>query len=290
MTSSSARSASEVKLVLKRLSELPTLPAALYRMLDVLSDPKLSMAAISKIIAEDPSLTSKMLKLANSPYYGFQKEVRSVDHAMVLLGVETVKALALGVSIFNTFHDSVNMNGIDKAGLWAHFLAVAFCSREFSLIMNSVEPNSAFTGGLIHDIGRLALLRMFPSESVLVVGQTEQGGCSLLDAERDIYGIDHEEAGAFLAKTWGLPEDLQEAIAFHHDMSAFEKTELVHAVYMAERLCKLLELGWTGEPKPDDMRDEELRAAGIDRAQLDEVRDRILAREPEIKEFLKRLW
>ena len=280
----------EVRSVLKRLSELPTLPAALYRMLDALSDPKLSMGRISQIISEDPALTSKMLKLANSPYYGFQREVRSIDHAMVLLGVETVKALALGVSIFNTFHDSINLTGIDKAGLWTHFLAVAFCAHQLASTIQISEPDAAFTSGLIHDIGRLALLRLFPSESVGVVEMIKDGELSLLEAEERTFGLDHQAAGAFLAKRWGLPDDLRDAIAFHHDDAAFDKSDLVGAVYLAEKICKLRGLGWTGEVTVPDITGDELVQFHITSDQLEVVQGRLMEKEPEINKFFNSIW
>jgi len=289
MAHSSARS-DEVKFVLKRLSELPTLPAALYQMLDALSNPKLSMAKISRIVSQDPALASKMLKLANSPYYGFQREVRSVEHAMVLLGVETVKALALGVSIFNTFHDSSDLAGINKAGLWTHFLAVAFCARQFASVVQVSEPDAAFTSGLIHDIGRLALLRLFPSESVAVVEAIEDGELSLLEAEERAFGLDHQTAGSFLAKRWSLPDDLQDAIAFHHDRTALDKGDLVGAVYLAEKTCKLRGLGWTGEVRVPDITDDELTQFHITSDQLEEVEKRLMEKDPEFDEFFKSIW
>jgi len=288
-THSNVRS-DKVKLVLKRLSELPTLPAALYQMLDALSNPKLSMARISRIVSQDPALTSKMLKLANSPYYGFQKEVRSVEHAMVLLGVETVKALALGVSIFNTFHDSSDLAGINKAGLWTHFLAVAFCAKELASVIDASEPDAAFTSGLIHDIGRLALLRLFPSESVAVVEAIEDGALSLVEAEERAFGLDHQAAGSFLAKTWSLPDDLQDAIALHHDRIALEKGDLVGAVYLAEKVCKLRGLGWTGEVSVPDITVEELTQFHMTSDQLKEVEERLMEKEPEFDEFFNSVW
>jgi len=286
----SSAGSDEVKFVLKRLSELPTLPVALYRMLDALSDPRLSMAKISQTVSEDPALATKMLKLANSPYYGFQKEVRSVEHAMVLLGVETVKALALGVSIFNTFHDSSDLIGINKAGLWTHFLAVAFCAKQLASIARVSEPDAAFTSGLIHDIGRLALLRLFPSESVAVVEMIKDGGLSLPEAEERAFGLDHQAAGSFLARMWSLPDDLQDTIAFHHDRTALDKGDLVGAVYLAEKICKLRGLGWTGEVRVPEISDDELTQFRITSDQLEEVEKRLMEKQPEINEFFRSIW
>ena len=289
MVHSSVRS-DDVKLVLKRLSELPTLPAAFYRMLDALSSPKLSMIKIAQVVSEDPALASKMLKLANSPYYGFQKEVRSVEHAMILLGVETVKALALGVSIFNTFHESSDLAGINRAGLWTHFLAVAFCARQLASAVQFSEPDAAFTSGLIHDIGRLALLRLFPSESVGVVETIQDGELTLLEAEEKAFGLDHQAAGSFLASNWGLPEDLQDMIACHHDRTALDKGELAGAVYLADRICKLHGLGWTGEVNIAEIPGDEFDQFSITSDQLAQIEERLMVKEDKINQFFNSIW
>lgn len=289
MEHSSARS-DEVRSVLRRLSELPTLPAAFYRMLDALSNPKLSMVKISQVVSEDPALASKMLKLANSPYYGFQKEVRSVEHAMILLGVETVKALALGVSIFNTFHESSDLAGINRAGLWTHFLAVAFCARQLASVVQFTEPDAAFTSGLIHDIGRLALLRLFPSESVAVVEAIKDGELTLLEAEERAFGLDHQAAGSFLAGNWGLPDDLRDTVACHHDGAALDKGDLAGAVYLADKICKLRGLGWTGEVKIPEIPSDELDKFGITSEQLEQIEERLMVKEAKFNEFFKSIW
>ena len=290
MMTSASHHVNEIKLVLKRISELPTPPAALYKMLDALSNPKLSMARISQTVLEDPALSSKMLKLANSPYYGFQKEVKSVEHAMVLLGVETVKALALGVSIFNTFHDSSDLRGMNKAGLWTHFLAVGFCANQIATAAQMTVPDVAFTAGIIHDIGRLALLRLFPAESAAIIESIKNGELSLVEAEKETFGLDHQEAGAFLADYWGLPDELHDCIALHHNEAALEKGGITGAIYLADKICKRRQLGWTGEVITPEVSSDELAELRISPEQFAEIQKRLTEKEPYMQEFFKTIW
>ena len=290
MMTAGSHHAREIKSVLSRLSELPTPPAALYKMLDALSNPKLSMARISKTVMEDPALSSKMLKLANSPYYGFQKEVMSVEHAMVLLGVETVKALALGVSIFNTFHNSTELKGVNKAGLWTHFLAVGLCAQLIAKAARMTAPDVAFTAGIIHDIGRLALLRLFPADSAAVVERLQNGELTLIEAEKEAFGLDHQEAGAFLADHWSLPEELHDCIALHHDEAALKKGRITGAIYLADKICKRRQLGWTGEVVTPELTSDELAALGLSSGQLAEVHERLTEKASYMQEFFKSIW
>lgn len=278
------------KFVLRKISELPTLPTAFYRMLDAMASPRTSMKDISLIVSEDPALTSKMLRLANSPYYGFQQKVLSIDQAMVLLGVETVKALALSVSVFNTFHDANELKGIDKPGLWTHFLAVALCSKEIAAKTRVCEEDIAFTAGIMHDIGRLALLRAFPSESVAIAERAKEGEVSLIAAEEEALGLDHQGAGGFLAEHWRLPRELQDVISSHHDKRALSLGPLAGGVYLSDKICQRLGLGWTGDVIIPEVSEEELNSVRMNGDKLTEVEKQLSEKEAYMKQFFDSIW
>jgi len=277
--------ARRTKVVLRRISELPTLPAVVYRMLDALGNPRLSMGRIAEVVSEDPALATKVLRLANSPYYGFAGRVCSIEHAMVLLGLETVKALALGVSIFNTFHSVSRLEGINGAGLWTHFLAVAVSSKEVAAQSGQSQPEVAFTAGLVHDIGRLALLRLFPKECVAIIAQVKEDGTPLIAVEEEAFGLDHQMAGMYLAKRWRLPKELQNVMLSHHASPSPDRPRLVGIVHLSDQLCRKKGMGWTGDLSVEEIDEAAVTSVGLSLDALSAIEQRLSEHEAHIRDF-----
>jgi len=272
--------------VLRGISELPTLPTVMYRMMEALNTPDLSLKKIVSIVLEDPAIASKILKLANSSYYGFQGEVRSIEHAIVLLGTEAVRSLALGSSVFNTIRCPADVSAVDTAGLWTHFLAVAVCSKEIASRSQICEADVAFTAGLIHDIGVLALLCLYPSEYCQIMEEAEAGETSFLQLEMQAFGLNHQDAGAYLASCWRLPEILQSSILHHHGHESIEKGKLEGTIYLADKICRSTHIGWAFTSTDVEILPDEIIRLGASSEQLDEVRCFVQEGREFICEFL----
>lgn len=200
---------------LSSLRSLSTLPAVMAEVLRVCEDPEAPMSELADIIRRDPALSTKVLKVVNSPYYGKSQQVSSVQSAVLTLGAAQVKALALSLSLYAL---SSQLGGkVNLQDFWRHSLNVACVSE---LIATRVEPQlteEAFIVGCIHDIGMLVLDKLYPGEYSKVVEATSSG-TELTKIEREHFEIDHAEAGELLLRIWNFPERICEAVANHHDI------------------------------------------------------------------------
>jgi HD-like signal output (HDOD) protein len=210
----------KIRLIVNRIHNLPTPPTVFAQVNKVISNPNTSAYQIGAIIAEDPALSAKILKLTNSAFYGLSRTVTSVKQAIVILGLDVVKSLVLSASVFETFS---KRNSIDKVFLdqfWRHSLLVAFMSRIISRTKNFpsfLEAEESFSAGLLHDIGKLVILTHLPDEFAKVkLARENRPEASTSSIEEQILGFDHAAVGGYLCQKWNLPEHLTQSIQFHH--------------------------------------------------------------------------
>jgi len=219
---------------------LPTLPSVI-RKLNTLSDnEKSSVQEMAKIVSSDQVLSARILRLANSPSYGFYR-VSTITNAMILLGVNVVKSLAIASSIFAAMEK-------DSVGLWEHSLGVGVAANLIARKLGLPECEEIATAGLLHDIGKVLIrIKCSDAENDIIEFAYQQQTFTL-DAEREIINTDHAEVGGWLANSWFLPDKLIEPIAFHHDVARSEnyrtKTAVVH---IADILIKASGFGNSGD-------------------------------------------
>jgi HD-like signal output (HDOD) protein len=229
---------------LQSARELPTLPAVLVPLLRYLERPLDSQDVheIVKLIAKDESLAARCLQIANSPLFSCSREVESIQAAVVALGLERIHQIAVSCSFLKLLP---SMHDVSPSVFWAHSLGCALVAREFATKIGFADPGKAYAGGLLHDVGIIALLSVAPEEFArsLRLARTER--IALHEAEQRELGIDHEEAGKILAEIWHLPSDIREVIAHHHTPgNAAESHALVSAVAFSDLLCRLNGIGY----------------------------------------------
>ncbi len=223
---------------LSSFKSLSTLPAVMAQVLRVCDDPDSSLSQLSDIIMSDVALTARILKVANSPYYGTTQEISSIRQGVVTLGAGRVKSLALSLSLYDL---SAKIGGrIDLKDFWRHSLNVA-CVAE--LIARKVEPaymEESFTCGCLHDIGVLVLDSIYGKEYSKVLGSSVAGS-DLARREQQFLEIDHAVAGEMVARVWNFPAMYAEAIAHHHDVIGLEGSRrsdvLPMIINLADRLA-----------------------------------------------------
>jgi putative nucleotidyltransferase with HDIG domain len=208
-----------VKQVVSNIRNLPTPPIVFHQIQKVINDPKVSAGQIAKIIQEDPAMSVKVLKLTNSAFYGLSREIESVKQAVVIVGLEAIKNLVLSASVLDMFKGKdIDQEFQDK--FWRHSLAVGFCARILarrSRARGMIDPDSAFSGGLLHDIGKVILCCFLPQEHAQVKeALTGEENLPAFQVEENVLGYNHAQIGAILAEQWKLPQRLQGAITFHH--------------------------------------------------------------------------
>ncbi len=199
--------------ILQENKELLSLPQTLAEVLRVTKDENSSVQELATVLMRDPSLTAKILRIANSPFYGVGREITTMTQAVVTLGLRTVTALTLSSSVYKLV-DGWN-TAVDRPRFWRHSLEVAIGSRLIYDGLGKLQSEEAFVSGLLHDIGILVLERAFPKQYPEVWKKAQQGR-SLVELEDEAWGTDHARVGKFLLEQWHLPQRICDAIGLHH--------------------------------------------------------------------------
>jgi HD-like signal output (HDOD) protein len=214
--------------ILARLNSLDIIispPAVIADVLPVMGEEGPEVKSLLDSILKDGEFGERILKVANSPFHGYEGRVNNIDQARMILGDNLIKCLVFSISVYD--HVVAKCPGKNKEHnrLWLHFLETASAARNLELILRFESADDAYVAGLIHDLGRLFLLAYFGGEA-FQVGRLVAGGMTLQEAEREHLGIDHQEIGRMVARRWNLPESLQEIAGNHHPRHAADLDEM----------------------------------------------------------------
>lgn len=231
--------------LIAQVNEFPPLPAVVNKILQVTSDPDSGVDKLSRIVEADVGLSSAIVKLANSPFFGLSREVASISHALAVLGMDEVKNLVLAKAMFNTF-TNFRKKGERLNTLWKHSFCSALAAKTIGDKMGRDE-SGLFVAGLIHDIGKMVIFFALSSDSLLkIYGESEQ----LDDSKNEIsfLGLNHEDLGRLLVKSWLFPDSLQIAVGYHHSPESAPSHQLYPLVVrLADTLALLTVVGLEGE-------------------------------------------
>ncbi|MCE2680591.1 MAG: HDOD domain-containing protein [Burkholderiales bacterium] len=219
--------------------KLPVLSGNLVDLIHMLSGEDINLPDLSKHLTLDPVLTGRLLKVANSPFFGMQRRICGVDEAIMVLGIANTRGIILSALLVENF----KLNTLDPVTLnsyWRHSVGAATAARVISA-ETSLSPVLAFTAGLMHDIGRLVLMIQDPERYQELLLQAVVRGVRTHELEREVLGTDHCEVGRMVVEDWRLPKDVVQAIALHHD---YEQTEnlLASILSVADRYASAMEL------------------------------------------------
>lgn len=231
-----------VRQVVSNIRNLPTPPVVFHQIQKVLNDPKVSAGQVAAILAEDPAMSVKVLKMTNSAFYGLSREIESVKQAVVIIGMEAIRNLVLSASVLDMFKGKANDQEFQEK-FWRHSLATAFCSRILARRLRSkgiVDPDTAFSAGLLHDIGKMVLCCFLPTEYEKFVHERGQDRTSAsFEIEEKVLGYTHAQIGSLLAVQWKLPTRLGESITFHHQPELPAVPEpICYLVHLANYIAK----------------------------------------------------
>ncbi len=225
------------------LEGLPSLPSVAAEILALKREDKLSINQMLPTIERDPPLALKLLKMANSAYYGRRYKVDSLKQAIVTIGLNDLTYLVLSFSIIKSFiMDGGQTFWIDWTQYWRHSIACAFFSQAIAKKWNLSLPANPYTMGLLHDIGKLVLFRLDQRLFMRSLEMIKKEGVSSIEAENELFGIDHTIAGKWLTETWDMPATIQAAIGYHHSPNQCPNPEfqpLVALVQITDGLCNL---------------------------------------------------
>jgi putative nucleotidyltransferase with HDIG domain len=223
------------------ISSLPTVPATLRRISRMLERPRISLEELGRLISDDPALTAKILKMVNSAAYGFPGRISSVSHATMLLGLNVIKGLLLGVSVFELMEKTM-------VGLWEHSLACTAAARHIAQKKGLKEPEEVSICGLLHDIGKTVLILQYPEVFNKAMQEAEGEGITIHETESRFFMATHAEVGEWLIQKWHFPQGLVDAIRYHHQPQLSRQSTMETAiVHIADILVRAKGIGYAGD-------------------------------------------
>lgn len=246
---------------LSTIRELPTFPTTALEVMRLASDSETSVAELSKIVSRDPALSARILRVANSKYYGLAKKISTIEWAIVALGFETLRKTVLSLTLIDLFKGAKHF---DPRRFWKHAMDTASAARSIAKEMKNRIPGEAYAAGLLHDIGTLVLYRFFSEDFEEIQRLEEKEGLPLSQAELVVVGTSHADIGAWLAEKWNFPAHFVEAIRYHHSPGYAQiNPELTAIVHVANQIACFE--GYSCSDSPIKFDETAVQILGIDR-------------------------
>jgi HD-like signal output (HDOD) protein len=266
-----------IQQLVKKVTTIATLPEVTSRIIKTVEDPKSSATQLHQIISHDPALVTRILKVVNSAFYGLPGQIGSIERAIVLLGLNAVKNIAVAASLGQLFRGVKLCEGFTAKDLWTHCVAVGVTAREFAKQLKLPIADEAFLAGMIHDIGIMVSLQTSPEELKKVCERAKNSAEEFCAIEREVMGVDHQQLGMALAETWKFPRPCQLVAGFHHQPNqlADNNRSLVTLVHVADVICAQEGQGFNLTAIHQPLDEQLLKSVGLDSAAVERVRKSI---------------
>lgn len=274
--------------VCAKIDEIPALPSIVPKLLLILQDDEASVSEIAAVISHEPSLTSRILRVANSAYYGFSGQVSDLKKAVMLIGLRMVKSLALSIPIVHRFPTGSSTGFFSQTDLWIHSLAVGTLAQWLAQQRRHVRAETLFLAGTLHDIGKIVFSEYFGPSFEQALTSVQTGRCRyLFEAESEVFGMDHSQLTALILERWKFPSPIIEPIAFHHaaEIPADADRISIAILKVANTIAQEMQIGKDGNVTPLIYDLTELRLLEITSSGLDEARVYLSGMEEGIRQF-----
>lgn len=277
-----------IDLIRDNATSLPTLPVIINNIIVTAKSDKSSANDLSRIISNDQALSARVLKIANSPYYGLPKKIDSITRAIVVIGFKEIVSIALGSGIFKTFSSKKNDALLDMNDLWKHSIGVGFAARLIEQKTGVEVQESTMLMGLLHDIGKIIFLIYFPDEYAEVLAKHRTERISLHAAEKELLEIDHAEMAYLLMKQWNFPESISIPIRSYHNLAdcPVEYMNRGMIIHVGDYVCHCAEIGHSTNLFPEK-REEVFSAIGLSLEQVEGLAAKLKESRSQIDEFLE---
>ena len=240
----------EVEHNIGSVDRLPTLPIIYTKLTNLLQSPNATAKMISDVISDDQAIAVRVLNLVNSAFYSLPQKIGNLKHAIVILGLNQIRNLVLVTSTIKMFKEIKSDSSFDMQKFWKHSIGCAVAARVLAETAYLKSPDDVFTGGLLHDIGKLVHAIYLKEDFATVIDDVHESGLPMIEVERRIFGCDHTYTGRELAIKWNLSQGTVDMIRHHHlSDNPAELTKEISAVHIGNTLCIALGLGSGGEKK-----------------------------------------
>lgn len=226
--------------------QLASFPDIYYRLTKVLNDPRSSASLIAEVISKDTSLSAQLLKLANSAFYGLPSKVDSITTAITYVGINEISTLATGVLAIRYFK-GISPKFIDMKTFWMHAVACGTFASILARNKGGLSEERFFVAGLLHDIGRLIMLKSLPQTATQAILQSRKGLSPLYKIEDEMFGFDHTVIAQLLLKKWDFPVSLEQMVRFHHEPVNSSNPLEASIIHFANIMAIALQFGHSGE-------------------------------------------
>ena len=278
-------------LIRSKHTQIPTLPGIVQKVLDLACSEDATVPELVSVISKDQAIANKLLRLANSAYFGFSSKVDSIHRAISLLGSNEILGLVVGMGVFSAFKGNGAKEVLDMRGLWLHGIGCATAAREIAKKILPGKSDLTFLNGLVHDMGKIFLAVYFPDEYADVLRSAQEARIPLFRQEKKIIGLSHADIGGLLMKSWRFPDNLIMPCTFHHSTNncPHDYQQAAWLVELADCLCHQAEIGSSGNPVI--VRKEIVgRQLGLSVNAQKEVIDALGEQKAEIEDFLNFLY
>ncbi len=255
----------DVKKKLEGMAGLPSIPRAAKHISELATTPHTPMKRLERAIGSDPAMAARMLRFANSEIYGFPNRIDSLSHSLILLGVDMIRGLILSTRVMES-------NLAEAEALWRHSLAVSWVASELGVRVGLKDLERVSLVGLLHDLGKLALLVLFPGKYETVARKVRINKLDSLAAEIEVFGVGHAEVAGQLCQSWSLPSSIYAPIVHHHSPDqAKEGFALAAVIHVADVIVKAAGVGHTHDTYVPPVVNDAWRELGISEDDLKEV-------------------
>jgi len=267
----------ELEVMIMTASDLPTIPVVATKVMQLIESENASAEELARVVASDPDVAARVLKISNSSFYGCQRQIQTLSHAIMVLGFSTLKSLVVAASVKQVYKPY----GLTEKLLWEHSFSVGLAARMIANGTRLVNEEEAFLGGLFHDIGKIILNSLDHDKFQSVMEKCYNDGISFLEAEQHIYSYTHSEVGGLVIKKWNFPSILMFAVLKHHSFDFAEDEDiylvrLTCIVGLANLICHKLGIG-VREPDEELVLEETVPATllGLDATKIETLIENI---------------
>lgn len=236
-------------LIRSRRTSLPTLPVVINNIIVTARSERSSAKNLADFIINDQAISARVLRIANSVYYGMSQRIDTITRAVVIIGFKEIISLALGMGVFSALSKKGDDTPIDMTELWKHSIGVGFAAKKIANKIRLIADETTILIGLLHDIGKIIFCLYFPNEYTEVLKKTANEQTPLHEIEKECLGLDHAEMAHLLMKQWGFPVNLIQPVRYHHNPSVCrpkEQVDMAMIVYVANFICHQSGIGRSG--------------------------------------------
>ncbi len=236
-------STTDVISVLESIENLPTLPVVAQQILKLVTNKNSNMSQIATVITKDQAIAARIIRLTNSAFYGLRNRITSIQHAIVILGLNTVKNLVLGVSVVKAFEDTARMSVFDREKFWLHSFSTAQASKLMAKKMGIRDDEDFFLSGLLHDIGILIVDQFLHDDFMEIMKNVVEHKSDYMETEKAVLGMNHGDIGAYIGEKWKIHTFLIHAVRYHHRPKSIPpeaqiEKDKVNVVHVAESMMR----------------------------------------------------